>query len=429
MDHEPIEPSPNVPSDNPKPEVQEVPPRAPSGLSTVQKAVGIAVISVLGLGGLLLWRSESKTNKVELAASPKPVTVVLAKAATFRPSRTYIGTLEPWVEAKIGPQLVSAFVDTVLVRPGATVKRGDVLATLDCRNTSAASQAVAMEARALDARLKALSDESTRFKGLLDGGFVATNEAEQKEAQSLAQGAELSAQKAKLAGSALEVNDCILKAPFDGEIATRTIDPGAFVRPGTAIVSVIDRDVVRLTADAPEIDFGIVAPGTPIRVHILATGKDMMGTIARRTPLADPSTRTMSFEIDLADPTREIPVGTTGEIAIDVGEPVPTTEVPLFAAAVRGSKATLYVVEDGIAHARTFDITGESGGSLFVETALLSGAKVVSEGRALLEDGDRVDAKEAPNAPPPKTPPIAAATTAPSNRPASVTSAKAAVPR
>jgi membrane fusion protein, multidrug efflux system len=243
----------------------------------------------------------------------------------------------------------------------------------------------------------------------------------------LAQGAELSAQKAKLAGSALEVNDCILKAPFDGEIATRTIDPGAFVRPGTAIISIVDRDVVRLMADAPEIDFGIIAPGTPIRVHILATNKTMAGTIARRTPRADASTRTISFEIDLPDPTREIPVGTTGEIAIDVGEPVPATEIPLFAASVRGTKATVYVVEDGVAHARTLDIIGEAGGSLFVQTALLSGAKVVSEGRALLQDSDRVDAKEAPTTPPPKTPPIAAETAAPNNRPASVTSARPAV--
>ena len=31
----------------------------------------------------------------------------------------------------------------------------------------------------------------------------------------------------------LEVNDCVLRAPFDGEIAARSVDPGAFVRPGT----------------------------------------------------------------------------------------------------------------------------------------------------------------------------------------------------
>jgi RND family efflux transporter MFP subunit len=383
------------PSENPEPAMRDLPSREPGSGRRVPIVIGGAVVAVVLLGALLLWRADAKTNKVELSARPKPVTVVEAKASTFRPARTYIGTLAPWVEAKIGPQLVSAFVDTVLVRPGAIVKRGEVLATLDCRNTNAASQAVAMEARALDARLKAISSEAARFHGLLDGGFVAANDAEQKEAQSAAQAAEVSAQKAKLAGTSLEVSDCILRAPFDGEIATRTIDPGAFVRPGTAIVSIVDRSTVRLTGDAPEIDFAVVAPETPVRVHLLATNKDVIGRITRRAPRADEGTRTISFEIDLSDPTHEIPVGTTGEIAIDVGEPMAATEIPLFAASVRGPKAVVYVVENGIAHSKTFAVKGESGGSLFLETTLAPGSKIVSEGRALLQDGDRVEAKDA----------------------------------
>jgi RND family efflux transporter MFP subunit len=365
----------------------------------VPVVIGGAAATVIALGGFLLLRAEAKTNKVDLASSPKPVTVIDAKASTFRPSRMYIGTLDPWVEAKIGPQLVSAYVDTVLVRPGAVVKRGDVLATLDCRNANAASQAVAMQARALDERLKAISSEAARVHGLLDGGFVAANEAEQKEAQSAAQAAELNAEKAKLAGTSLEVNDCVLRAPFDGEIATRTIDPGAFVRPGSTLLSLVDRSTVRMTGDAPEIDFGVVAPGTRVRVHVLATGKDMMGVVSRRAPQADASTRTVSFEIDLPDPQRVIPVGTTGEIHIDVGEPVPATEIPLYAAAIRGPKATLFVVESGVAHRKTFEVNGEAGGSLFLPTTLAPGAKIVSEGRALLQDGDHVDAKDAPATP------------------------------
>jgi hypothetical protein len=60
---------------------------------------------------------------------------------------------------------------------------------------------------------------------------------------------------------------------------------------------------------------------------------------------------------------------------------------------VRGSKAVLYVVEGDTARSKTLKVLGESGGSLFVETALPAGALVVSEGRALLSDGDKVTAK------------------------------------
>jgi len=40
-------------------------------------------------------------------------------------------------------------------------------------------------------------------------------------------------------------------------------------------------------------------------------------------------------------------------------------------------------------------VEGEAGGSLFLDPALAAGTLVVTEGRALLEDGDRVLAKEA----------------------------------
>ena len=88
----------------------------------------------VALGAVLMGRAESQVNRVALASQPKPVTVVTARASSYRPSRRYVGTILPWTEARVGPQLISAYVDTVLVRPGDVVKRGQVIATLDCRN-------------------------------------------------------------------------------------------------------------------------------------------------------------------------------------------------------------------------------------------------------------------------------------------------------
>ena len=132
------------------------------------------------------------------------VTVVLGQSASFRGSRRYVATLDPWLRASVGPQLVSAYVDTVLVRPGSAVKRGEVLATLDCRSSSASSSEVAMRARALEAKQSALAKESARISGLLKGGFVSPNEVEQKEAETASMQAQLLATKAKLTGASLE---------------------------------------------------------------------------------------------------------------------------------------------------------------------------------------------------------------------------------
>ena len=99
-------------------------------------AIGAGVVGLLLAGGALFLHARGSTNKVALASEPKGVTATKAAAAEYREHRRYVGTLEPWVAASVGPQLVSAYIDTVLVRPGAVVKRGEVLATLDCRNAT-----------------------------------------------------------------------------------------------------------------------------------------------------------------------------------------------------------------------------------------------------------------------------------------------------
>ncbi|HSY42010.1 MAG TPA: biotin/lipoyl-binding protein, partial [Polyangia bacterium] len=163
----------------------------PRGRSKLPLTIGASAVAIVLVGGLMMWRADARTNKEALAGRPKPVTVVRAKRATFRPTRTYVGTLQPWIAANVGPQLVSAYVDTVLVRPGATVRKGEVLATLDCREASAATKAIAARARALDARQQAVAHEATRTQGLLNGGFVSPNEAEQKNAQSTSEAAQV----------------------------------------------------------------------------------------------------------------------------------------------------------------------------------------------------------------------------------------------
>jgi membrane fusion protein, multidrug efflux system len=399
------------PLEGSEPEHPHAPPQAPfpahgaprrsalAGKTVALVAAGV-VGAVLLLGGALIWFAESGPNKVALEESPKPVSVTLARATPYRPSRTYVGTLAPWLAASIGPQLVSAYIDTVLVRPGAIVKRGEVLATLDCRDASAANEAVAMSARAIDARQRALASESARVQDLLAGQFVSPDEAEQSSAASAAEAAELESMKAKLSHSTLEVNDCVLRAPFDGEIATRSMDPGGFVRPGMAIVSVVDRSTVRFTADVPEVDFSVVPPGTALRITASATKQQLLGVIARRAPAADPSTRTVHFEVDLIDPSRRIPVNTTGEARLEAGAPEPATEVPRDAASVRGEKATVYVIDGDVAHQRTVDIKGEIGGSLFVDTSLAAGAQIVTQGRVLLTEGNHVSVTMETEAPP-----------------------------
>lgn len=355
----------------------------------------VAVAAILGTGATLFRRAAAQTNHTTLAATPKGVTVVSAKAAQFRETRRYVGTLSPWLEARVGPQLVSAYVSDVLVRPGAVVKKDQVLATLDCRNSSAESRAIVLQAQALEAQQRALASETTRFQSLLDGGFVSPNEVEQRQARTVAQAAQLSALRAQSLGKHLEVDDCILRAPFAGEIAARSADPGTFARPGSAIVTLVDRHTLRLVADAPETDFDAVQVGTQVRIALLANGLHLAGRISRRAPAADEGTRTVRFEVDLDPDGHDLPANTTAEITLDVGQPQAATRIPSVAAKARGNKATIFVVAGNQAKKLELPLLGEREGQLFVSPELAPETLVVTEGRAHLTNGDRVLVKEA----------------------------------
>ncbi|HEY6460435.1 MAG TPA: efflux RND transporter periplasmic adaptor subunit, partial [Polyangiaceae bacterium] len=351
-------------------------------------------ILVMLAGGLLVVRAQRAANHVPLAGSPRPVSVIAVRKTQYRDRRDYVGAVDSWIEASVGPQYISAYVLDVLVRPGAVVTRGQVLARLDCANPSALTRAAAMQARAADARRRATADEAVRVQSLLDGGFVAANEAEVKEAQSSSEEAMLLESQAKLQSRSLEVRDCVLRAPFDGEVGTRSVDPGAFVRPGTPIVSVVDRNTVRVVVDAPEKDFDVVAPGNMVSIQMLATGAHVDAPIARRAPRADPGTRTVHFEVDVPDPDRRYPTATTAIVHVDVGTPRDATVIPLYAATEDGNNAKFFVVDRGVAHARQLPVLGERGGEIYFDPAgLPEHTLVVTEGRALLSDGDRVIAK------------------------------------
>jgi membrane fusion protein, multidrug efflux system len=354
--------------------------------------LGIALVLAAMIG--LYVRAATRTNHVALASAPKPVATETAKAATFRPLRTYVGTTAAWNAARVGPQYVSAYVGTVLVRPGAVVRRGEVLATLDCRNASAATREIAARAHAIEERQTAIQHEAERTKEMQAGGFASANELEQLTAKSAAEKAEAESMRASLVSRSLEVDDCVLRAPFAGEVAERFVDPGAYLRPGNPVASVIDRTQVRIVGDAPESDFDVVAPGTPVKIVVEATGAKLAATVSRRAPAADDATRTVRFEIDVPNANHALPVGSTARLSIDVGEPAPATELSLRAATVRGDKATIFTVHGDVAKSEVHHVLGESGGSLFLAPTLHAGTPVVVEGRALLDDGDRVAARE-----------------------------------
>jgi RND family efflux transporter MFP subunit len=366
----------------------------------VPVVIVVTVVGTLFGGWNLVNMALADSQQSALADAPKPVTVVEAQSVPYRPLRRYVATIAPWLETRVGPQFVSAYVDDVRVRPGSEVDKGDILAILDCRNTAAQRRAMVRQNKALEARQKALDSEVDRYQRALEEGYASPIEAERRMAAALEQQSEILANDARISGIRLEVNDCTLRAPFSGEVAARLLDPGAFARPGTPIVHLVDRSLLRIEAVVPESDFALITPGTPVRVDVLATGHSFKAEISRRAPAADPATRTVTCEIDIEDANRELPTGTTVELTIGVGDPVPAVRIPLTAAIIRGETATVVVVEDDRVAKRVLNVVGEREGALFVDTDLEPGTLVVTDGRTTLLPGEAVDYRIEPYAGP-----------------------------
>ncbi len=247
------------------------------------------------------------------------------------------------------------------------------------------------QARAIEARQKAIADESQRQSKLLDGGFASANEVEQALAQSGGRGgAARGAEGARSPARRSRSSDCVLRAPFDGEVGDRFVDPGAFVRPGTAIVSVVDRSTVRFVADVPEVGLrrrrAEDAPCTSTSTRP-ASSSTAASRAARRTPT--PTRAPFTSRSTSPTPVATIPVDTTGEVTIGFGAPIAVTAIPLYAATVAQRQS--HRLQRRRATSRTrpaFVVLGEAGGTLFLEPTLAPGTRVVTEGRALLNDGD-----------------------------------------
>ncbi|NDD31070.1 MAG: HlyD family secretion protein, partial [Proteobacteria bacterium] len=59
-----------------------------------------------------------------------------------------------------------------------------------------------------------------------------------------------------------------VRAPFDGQIATRAAEPGEVVAVGTALVTMLDMNALYLRAFIPEGDIGRVKVGQAARVFL-----------------------------------------------------------------------------------------------------------------------------------------------------------------
>ena len=297
------------------------------------------------------------------------------------------GSVTAWEEMSLGVELTGVRVAEVLVEVGDAVRKGDVLLRLDQRTLLAElrqQRAMLEQARANQVLARANAERARRMK---ERQLMAAGDIDQMIAsESVADAAVLNAQ-AVLASAQLRVEFASLRAPDDGLISAREVQPGQVVGAGAELLRLIRQGRLEWRAQLPESDFVKVVPGA--LVNVASEFGPILAKVRKVSPGLDAVSRTGTVYADIELPGKlKAGMFANGEILLG------NATVPML-------PSESIVERDGYRYAFILGANDvvtqrriEVGQAFGERTEVLSGIepsdRVVVQGAAFLSDGDRV---------------------------------------
>jgi RND family efflux transporter MFP subunit len=335
--------------------------------------------------------SETQTASSASAASKPPqVDVVMVQSQKLKATISLPAELMPYEAVDLYAK-ETGFVKAIPVDRGSKVRQGELIAELEApelvaRRAQAIANYQSAASQLVAAQAKLAADDATyqRMKNAAKTpGVVAVNDLEiaQKTAQSDEANVEAlqkTADAAQEGVRAITQLESYLKitAPFDGQITTRYVHPGALVGPAggagaaTPIVRIETVNRHRLVVPVPENDVAGVPEGTVVSFAVPSfPGRTFHAPIARISRGVDIKTRTMPVELDVKDPKAELVPGTFCEVQWPVHRSYATLFVPSTAVAsdlqrsfvirIRQNRAEWVDVQTGVRVDDLIEVFGE----------------------------------------------------------------------
>ena len=184
------------------------------------------------------------------------------------------------------------------------------------------------------------------------------------------------------------LEESTIKAPISGIIAQRFLDKGDTTSPTRPFVTIVDMDVVKVTAKVPSKDIGGINLGqkATIKPDALA-GEDFSGKVVNISPIIDRASQTCEIEIEAPNPDYKLKPGMFTRVELTVSEHKGVPVIPSDVLLKEGEDTFVYVVDAGKALKKKV-VTGISDG---VKTEILSGLKageqLIVAGYHSLRDG------------------------------------------
>jgi len=304
------------------------------------------------------------------------------------------GSLRAVTQAAVKAKVAGSALD-VRAREGDTVKAGQILASIDARDYTARAEQSRGQMAAMAGQLDIAKQTLENNRVLVEKGFISKNAFDTAQSQYTIAAANLAAARAALASSNLSVADTIVRAPFSGQIASRSIEPGERVAVDSKLFDVVDLTQLELEAPVPVGEIGRVRIGQPVSIRFDGVDTPVVATVTRINPAAQPGSRSIMIYIQVPNPIATLRVGMFGTGSVTVGSTPNALVVPASAVRTDGASHSVYALSGGklvevpVTTAATGDAEGASWTQL-VNPPLKEGQQVVKNNLGALRIGSTV---------------------------------------
>jgi len=371
--------------------------------------------------------SNDKNNKKDISAAKtfKAETKVIEK--TRVPIiKVFPGRLRSKVQIVLAAKM-PGFIKEVPVQIGQEVKKNELLVAIDdtdirarIESLYAMRRAAKGELNAIEAKYQYAKINYERFKRLYQQESATKDELDRAKTQFEALKNQVKAIISKISSIDAQLKEAQnqlsylrIKAPVDGWITERMVDPGTYVNPGQPLIRLDGKDVgFWFEADIDESLIERVKPGDSLTVLIPSIKKVIDAKVEHVQNSANQNTNTFTLLVDLDD--ADLKSGVFGRIIINLGH-TQKVLLPQNVILKRGGIYGVYVVDqENICHWRIIrtgkkwiisegrfipilpDIdlaTASSNGKVFVTvlSGVSPGDKIVISNLAQASEGARIE--------------------------------------
>ncbi|MFV0280505.1 MAG: efflux RND transporter periplasmic adaptor subunit [Rhodoblastus sp.] len=348
-----------------------------------------------GLGGAAAVFARNRAQ-VEDAAQPsaavRSVLTAVVQYAPESPSRTFMATIKPRVEADQGFR-VAGKVAARLVEPGREVRAGEALARLDESDlklqkeqaeAELAASRVAMEQTGADeARGAELHAKGWTSRAVYDRQHAAAEEARSRNRRA--------GRAVELASNALAY--AVLRADADGVVTATMIEPGQVVAAGQPAVRVARRGGKEAAVALPEAFVSRAKEGAASLILWSDPSRVYRARLRELSPTADSATRTFAARYTLEDADEAIALGMSATLTIADPASRKVARVPSSALFDQGKGPSLWVVgADNATVLKPVVVFRYEGADALVASGVEEGAHIVTLGVQKLAVGEKVRA-------------------------------------